>query len=121
VRRKASGAPRNSTGFDLKKDMDQEVIWGIGACALLWNTIEATLEVSLGLAIELPAPLWVSVTSRINGVDGRISVIKDAAKDHFKMPPKVYGPIATTLGAIMEHKKYRDALTPPSRREGGSK
>jgi hypothetical protein len=29
MRRKASGAPRNSTEFDLKKDMDQDVIWGM--------------------------------------------------------------------------------------------
>jgi hypothetical protein len=55
MRRKASGAPRNSTEFDLKKDMDQDVIWGIGACAIIWNAIEATLEVSFALALELPA------------------------------------------------------------------
>jgi hypothetical protein len=110
MRRKASGAPRNSTEFDFRKDMDQEVIWSIGACTLLWNTIEATTEVSFALALELPSPLWVSVTSRINGMEGRIEIIKEAARKHFKMPPKVYDPIAATLGAIQEHKKYRDAL-----------
>jgi hypothetical protein len=111
MRRKAKDdTPRQSKPFDLKKDIDQELIWGMGAASLIWNTIEQGIEVSLGLAADIPPKLWVSVSSRINGVDGKIAIIKDACKRRIEMPDSVYLPIAQTLGAIGEHKKYRDAL-----------
>jgi hypothetical protein len=110
MRRKATTQIREAAEFDLKRDVDPDIIWGIGAACLLWNTIESIIDASLALAADIPPPLWTSILSRINGVDGKISAIKEACQLRLKMPSKIYDPISKTLGGIEEHKKYRDAL-----------
>jgi hypothetical protein len=58
------------------------------------------------------------VKEKLHGLDGRISIIKEAAIHHFKMPSSVYKPIAATLGAIGEHKKYHDGANTRAHKPG---
>lgn len=82
----------------------------IGAISLTWNSIEDSIEMNIGLILELFRSMWDEVSSRINGFDGKIALIKVAAKESVLLPTAYYLPICSTLSALEEHKKYRDAV-----------
>lgn len=96
--------------FNIKEGITEQRLALFGAVTLAWNDLEGALDTALGLSLELPEPMWVEVTSRINGFDGKCSLLKQCAKIVHQMPEDHLGPIADTLGAAMENKKYRDAV-----------
>jgi len=54
--------------------------------------------------------MWIEITSRIHGLDGKIAIIKRAAKIIHKLLDETLGVLAETFGAIELHKKYRDGI-----------
>ncbi len=96
--------------FNIKEGITEQRLALFGTVTLAWNDLEGSLDTALGLSLELPEPMWVEVTSRINGFDGKCSLLKQCAKLVHQMPEDHLRAIADTLGAAMEHKKYRDAV-----------
>jgi hypothetical protein len=62
------------------------------------------------VALAVPPQLWVDITSRINGFDGKIALIKRGAELYVRMPPDALGLLSDILGAMEEHKRYRDGV-----------
>lgn len=96
--------------YDLVSDVGMNRLALIGAIGLSWNMLEGGVDVALPLALELAPPMWVHVTSRINGFDGKIELIKQAAKRQYGLPDKHCRTIYDSLGKAGEYKKYRDAV-----------
>lgn len=111
MRRKAApGKQRPWQDYQVRKDISKDRLAAFGAVALLWNDIEGAIDTTLGLALELPEPMWIEITSRINGLDGKIAIIKRAAKIIHKLPDETLNVLAETFGTIEQHKKYRDGI-----------
>src|ERR1700755_3056777 len=50
----------------------------IGAIALAWNWIEGGIDTALCMCLELKSSLWIAVGSRINGIDGKLQIIRES-------------------------------------------
>jgi hypothetical protein len=66
---------------DILNDYDRDVLTGIGAVALAWNNLETGINMALPIALCIEFSDWLQVTSRINGFDGKIAIIKHAVKN----------------------------------------
>jgi hypothetical protein len=100
-----------STG-DIRKDLTEKQLAGIGAVAIAYNETEALLDVILARLLGLPPELSIQVTSRIHGIDGKIELIKIWAKD-LNAPCTLNSLLSHTLGnegktGFSLIKKYRD-------------
>lgn len=96
--------------YETKRDIRPALLNNVGAITLTWNYIEHGINFILGMSLKLPPPIGEEVTSRINGLDGKIEILKRAAKLLWKMPDHYLKIIGDTLGAIEEHKRYRDGI-----------
>lgn len=110
MRRKKVDSSAAFQPFDAKRDLQIAVLCNIGAISLTWNYIEYGIDCILGIATKMPNPMWDEVSSRINGFDGKVAILKQAAKLVYKMPDHYLRMIADTLGAVEEHKRYRDGI-----------
>ncbi len=96
--------------MNFEEGMSQKRLALFGMVSLAWNDLEGALDTALGASLDLPEPMWVEVTSRINGFEGKCSLLKQCAKIAHRLPDDHLTAIADTLGSAMEHKKYRDAV-----------
>jgi hypothetical protein len=110
MRRKAKLTERTWRSYDIRKELKPEWLASLGAINVAWNDIEGAINVVVCIGLELPPPLWIEVTSRINGLEGKFALIKKSARVHFRLPSNICDLIDKTIGAIAEHKTYRDAL-----------
>ena len=55
---------------DIRKDISQAQLAGIGAVALAFNYTENTINRMLVVSLKIPGTLHAEVVSRINGIDG---------------------------------------------------
>jgi hypothetical protein len=96
--------------YDIRKDLLPEQLELIGAIAIAWNQIEDSIDTILPIALRVPFPLWLEVTTRINGFDGKIAILKGTLT-HFRIVFGDFDPvIRETLGAVEQHKRYRDGV-----------
>jgi hypothetical protein len=110
MKRRAKPKERPHRSYDIKKDIKPEWLAALGAVCVAWNDIEGALDVALCVVLEVPAPLWLDVSSRIQGIDGKIALIKKAARVHFALPDSVADLVEVSMAAIHEHKTYRDGV-----------
>jgi hypothetical protein len=95
---------------DIRKDIPQEQLAALGAVSLSYNYAENTLNRMLYWAIGMPMAMHRDIVTRINGVDGKIAIIKSGAVVlGMSEPMRVF--IAESLGdgCFGLLKKYRDA------------
>jgi hypothetical protein len=97
-------------GYNVRQHIDPKKLQAIGAIILEWNYIEGATNLILDLALQIPYPLWVPVHSRINGLDGKIALIKEAFALPPAIPEKAQAPIRKALNAVEHYKKYRDGI-----------
>jgi hypothetical protein len=85
-----------------------QLAW-IGAVAMAYNEAENALHHVFAACIQYPAPYEVS--SRINGIDGIIQIIR-CATPHFKLPQDMLESIEFALGGegFSQLKVYRDSV-----------
>jgi hypothetical protein len=97
---------------DLLKDIPQSQLAAIGAVALGYNYAENTINRMLLSCTGIPIALYRDVMSRINGIDGRIELVKKGAKEHLGLSEETLVFLADTLGddGFKLLKKYRDAV-----------
>lgn len=110
MRRKSKGPRRYSNLNDIKNDLPTEQLAGIGAVSLAWNELESGIDFLLATSLKLATPMHLEVTSRINGFDGKIALIKAALKKVWQVPEDSCAVIADTFGAIEVYKRYRDGV-----------
>jgi hypothetical protein len=111
MRRKSkSQEGRKYKEYNVRKDVDAKRLQAIGAAVLEWNYIEGLLNLIMPLSLQLPYELWVSVTSRINGFDGKIAVIKETFGSDPQIPEPAQLPIRKSLNAAAYYKRYRDGI-----------
>lgn len=68
------------TVFDFYHDVDPERLRLIGAISLGWNALEGSVDVILMQTLGLTPEIAIQVDSRINGLDGKIGIIREASK-----------------------------------------
>jgi hypothetical protein len=112
VRRKKSGEQRAYRSYDFLQDVQPRRLQLIGAITLAWNWIDGAVDATLGVALELHPDMWVQVTSRINGMDGKIALLKVALglQGYPPLPDGTDPAIRKTLGAIETNKRLRDGI-----------
>lgn len=83
----------------------------IGAVAMNYNEAEHLIDTAFFRVIKLPHPLRQEVSTRINGIDGKIEIIQAGAKS-FGADAKACTEIAVSLGkaGFKLIKSYRDAV-----------
>jgi hypothetical protein len=97
---------------DLLKDIPQSQLAAVGAISFCYNYAENTINRMLmpctGMAIEV----YADVMSRINGIDGKIEIVKKGAKQRLRLPEEMLGFLGEILGNghFKLLKKYRDAV-----------
>src|SRR5690348_11648845 len=92
-------------------NLSMEQLAGIGSVAVSYNRAETAVDRVLSLALDLPVELHQEVLTRINGTEGKITIIKKAAKA-IGLPEGLLFPIADTLGenGFAKLKSYRDGI-----------
>jgi hypothetical protein len=99
------------TTGDIKKDLSQEQLAAIGAVAMAYNKVEEEIEDLFGIATKLEGQMLLEVGTRINGIDGKIAIIKSAA-DTFGLEEDDKKQLAEALGngVFVLLKGYRDSI-----------
>jgi hypothetical protein len=97
---------------DILTDIPQAQLAGIGAVALSYNYAENTVNRMMFLCMGIPIGMYRDVVTRINGVDGKIEIVKRGAKEQLNLPCEIVEFISVTLGDghFKLLKKYRDAV-----------
>lgn len=72
--------PPNQIPLLMRREIPQKQLAAIGALALAFNEVEATLDRMFFLVTLLPEHLQWEVSTRIGGIDGKIEIIKRGAK-----------------------------------------
>jgi len=102
--------PVDRVPFDVLKDIDADRLAAFASVVLSWNLVEAMIDASIGAALELQPDMWSAITSRINGVEGKLELLKETARVRHRFPERDYNVVADTIGQIMTYKRYRDGL-----------
>jgi hypothetical protein len=109
MRRKSTGPKVAASGYDVTTDIRPEKLQAFAAIMLTWNYIETYLDATLGLALQLRVDLFPHVTSRINGIDGKVAILKECAKTRLASE-EVRLSFSKTLNSIEQYKKLRDGV-----------
>jgi len=100
-----------STVFDFYRDVDGDRLKLIGAISLAWNSLENRIDFILMQALGLRPEVAIHVDSRINGMDGKVAIIKEAAKPYLSnLDDKDSLRIRKSLNAIEDLKRIRDSI-----------
>jgi hypothetical protein len=96
---------------DVEKDFTKGQLAGIGRVTLAYNEIELWIHLLFSAALGLDLDLGHHVSTRINGIDGIVEVIKTWLK-HLGCPETPWHGICQILGEqeFQLLKKYRDAI-----------
>jgi hypothetical protein len=96
--------------YDIRKDLKESQLADIGAAALAYNEAEVEIDVLLAAALELDE-IPLEVTSRINGVEGKVEIVK-AAVATLNAPSEFQKLLADSLGegGFLLMKRNRDAV-----------
>ena len=66
---------------DVKRDLTRDQLEAIGAAALAYNSLEDQIDNLLLTATRMPVWLFPEVSSRINGLEGKIQVVQAAINE----------------------------------------
>ena len=110
--------PNSGSSFgDLKKDLTQEELAGIGAVAILYNELEYGVDMLTALTLRLPQAYWLPAVKRIGSSDSKIELVRMAA-DEFDRHLTIYNQSEFLIGSVVKGtldgtslcKKLRDAV-----------
>jgi hypothetical protein len=99
------------TSGNIKEDLGQKKLAAIGAVAMAYNKVEEEIEALFGIATKLEGQILLEVSTRINGIDGKIAIIKSSV-DTFGVEDEDKRQIAEALGdgVFTRLKGYRDSV-----------
>ena len=111
--KKASGAhPVLGYGTgNIRRDLTKGQRASLGEAAIAFNEAEAVLDLLLVFVLRLGQPLGAEVTSRINGLDGKVEIAK-AGMQNLQAHKDVQTLLSATLGeaGFSLLKRYRDGV-----------
>lgn len=112
MKRKPPGkSDYHATWGDIKADFSAEQLQAIGAVAMNYNEMEFFIDTIFLVATNIPDSLSLEVSTRINGIEGKLEIIKQAIKQ-YDLDPADVTQINVVLGdeGFMLLKRYRDAV-----------
>jgi hypothetical protein len=117
---KKARADSGSSSFgsgNIRKDLTKSQRAGIGEVAIAFNEAEAVLDLLLVFVLGLHQPLGAEVTSRINGLEGKVEIAKAGMQNLMTAVPNrgdkdIKILLSETLGneGFLSLKRYRDAV-----------
>jgi hypothetical protein len=112
IRRRKTGGQRPYKKYDFWAEVDTNRLEAIGAIALAWNWIEGAIDTCVAMALEIHPDMWVDVTSRINGMDGKTAILKKCLplEGYPQLSSETQLPIRKTINAVERYKKLRDGI-----------
>jgi hypothetical protein len=112
MRRKAISGSKEYRKYDFLTEVDPERLKLIGAITLAWNWIEGALDASLCMATNIHASMWIDFASRINGIDGKIGLLKKGLVVEPKgiLSDRDVATIKESIGQVEGVKRLRDGV-----------
>jgi hypothetical protein len=95
---------------DVRKEINPGVLSAIGAISLTWNLIDESIDHALAYALDIAMPLPIDVTSRINGIDGKFAIIRNALHTLPFFAELRTPLVLNALSGVETHKKHRDGV-----------
>lgn len=96
---------------DIRGDLTESQLAWIGSVTIAYNEVETLIDVMLSIVVNLSTEISAEITSRINGVDGKIEIVKIGYK-LLRASDAVTEALAQSFGnkgfALL--KKYRDGV-----------
>lgn len=96
--------------FDIKKDLSLEQLAGIGAVAMAYTEAEYCIDALIFEGMALSRDLGLEITTRINGMDGKIEIVRIMAATFLRLPPDVLTFLDNSLGNLKHMKTHRDLI-----------
>jgi hypothetical protein len=110
VKRPETKRPSKRSG-NIRDDLSESQLAGIGLITVAYNEVELLIDVMIPIAFGFDEGMGQQITSRINGVDGKIEIIKSQYRV-LGASREVLTSLSDTLGeagfALL--KKYRDGI-----------
>jgi hypothetical protein len=96
---------------DILHDLTEKQLAGVGSVALAYNEAEVLIDALLSLALGLWPNTALELTSRINGIDGKIELAKIAMRE-LGAAKAIQDLLSQSLGndGFAQLKKYRDGV-----------
>jgi len=97
---------------DIRKDVSEAQLAAIGSVALAYNEAEVLIDILMALALGLFTRVAHDVTDRINGMEGKVEIVKIAMRE-IGASEETMALLGETLGensGFRLYKKYRDAV-----------
>lgn len=112
MRRKKTSGQRAHRGYDFLEEVHPRRLQLIGAITLAWNWIEGAIDTSLAISLETHPDMWTEVTSRINGMDGKLELLRKCLSltGYPPPPPDSEMLVRNAIGAVATYKRLRDGI-----------
>ncbi len=107
---KAGASLNGAINEDVRKDFSAEQLAGIGAVAMAWNEVEYLLDVMLYSALALPPLHWLDVVTRINGIEGKLELLRQCVARNRRIPAEARSIMKQSLDDAALYKTYRNAV-----------
>ena len=78
--------------------------------ALIWNQIDSFIDFLLLVVLKMPVGLWLDVTKRVNGMDGKIAILRKRSEQSVILTDQAKACVKSSRDAVEEYKTYRDAI-----------
>lgn len=108
----SSNPQQRASRGNVKSDFTPAQRQAIGEVALNYNEMEGYVDALFFLVANLPDTIKLEVSSRINGLEGKVEIIKIGAR-HYGLDPEDLKQLQVALGdgiGFMGLKGYRDAV-----------
>ena len=93
---------------EIKGHLPVEHLAELGAVCLAWNVVEDRVDALLQTGLDISSNIAQHVTSRINGMDGKIAIVKEMLKVFPPAPEFFQEMVSITLAGVSECKGARD-------------
>jgi hypothetical protein len=110
LRRRAPAGLYGTRGADVRKNLTSEQLEWIGSIAIAWNELEGVIDITTAISLGIHPPLWFEVTTRINGVEGKLQLIRKTRALFPEIDQTIFNAIDRVLDATAEYKTFRDAV-----------
>jgi hypothetical protein len=109
MKRKAGTGETVASIGSIKTDLSDKQLAAFGAATLAYNILEDQIDVLLFVVTGIPEQLFPEVSSRINGLDGKIAIIQ-AAFERSPLAKKDTKALSEAVAFFGEFKSIRDTL-----------
>lgn len=111
MKRKWPEFAESHRGRDVRENFSPAQLEAIGAVTIAFNEAEIILDIVLGHSLDINAEMWFEISTRINGIDGKVAIIRKSSEIWGDvLNEEIFDLIENTLSSFLECKTYRDAV-----------